>query len=106
MLDQFPLLDILDTFLSWVILGGIILTGFSVAMIGIAHLPIFAFLLDERREAWSQHALRNAAIGLGLILIALPMRNWIILHYFPIPTGLPHIPVTKPFPTLTPTKVQ
>ncbi len=104
MLDQFPLLSLIDVFLSWTILGGIILTGFSLVMIGIAYLPVFAFLLDERREAWSKHALRNAAIGLALILIALPTRNWIIVHYFPIPVGLPHIPVTKPFPTPTPIK--
>ncbi len=107
MTDPFPQFTILlDEGLAWLIWVGIILAGVSAVLVGLAYLPIFAFLLNEQREMWARNALRGTVIGLGIILVALPLRNWVILHYFPLPAGLPPIPLSKPFPSLTPTKVQ
>jgi cytochrome b561 len=98
MADPFPqLTTFLENLLLYLIFLGIILAGISGVVCGILYLPIFG--LSERRREIANAALRGTVIGLLVVLLALPARA-ALLHFFPLPTGLPPIPV---IPVTTPT---
>jgi cytochrome b561 len=91
MTDPFPqLTSFLENVLLYMIFLGIILAGISGVVCGILYLPIFG--LSERRREIAGTALRATVIGLLVILLALPARAALI-HFFPLPTNLPPIPV-------------
>jgi len=101
MTDPFPAFtDFLQTFLLYLIYIGIILSTISGVFAGILFLPIFN--LSNQRMAIAIKALQFTGIGLLVIVLAIPARNALLTH-FPLPPGVPSIPLSTPVvPTPTP----
>lgn len=106
MVDPFPAFTaFLETILLYLIFIGIILATISGVIAGILFLTIFG--LSTQRASVGTRALQFTAIGLIVILLAIPARNALLAH-FPLPPGLPAIPLSTPVasPVPTPKPVQ
>ncbi len=100
-MDPFPqFTSFLENILLYLIYIGIILATISGIVAGILFLPIFG--LSERRASLGGTALRMTVIGILVILLALPLRNALLAH-FPLPSGVPTIPLSTPTPQASPT---
>ncbi len=94
MVDPFPVFTaFLETILLYMIFIGIILATISGVLAGILFLPVFG--LSAQRTATGSKALQFTAIGLLIILLAIPARNALLSH-FTLPPGLPAIPLSTP----------
>ncbi len=103
MVDPFPeLTAFLENILLYLMYIGIILATISGVVSGILFLPIFG--LSEVRRSLGTIALRSTIIGLLIILLVIPVRNALIVH-FPVPTTIPVIPLSTPSTPLTPSPI-
>ena len=95
--DPFPAFTaFLELILLYMIYIGVILSGISGVLAGILFLPVFG--LNVQRTAIAVRALQFTGIGLLVILLAIPARNALLAH-FPLPAGVPAIPLSTPVPT-------
>ncbi len=93
-MDLFPsLTSFLESFLLWLMYLGILLVSISFIIAAILFLPIFG--LTERKTSLGAVALKMTIIGLFIILLAIPARNALLVH-FPLPPGVPAIPLSTP----------
>lgn len=101
MADPFPAFTaFLEMILLYLIFIGIILATISGVFAGIIFLPIFN--LSTQKTAVAVRALQFTGVGLLIILLAIPARNALLAH-FPLPPGVPTIPLSTPAVPPTPT---